>query len=118
MEICKDVKGHAAYKTGNRFTSSIYLNGILYNLGTFSTELKASEAYKKSLEDYNNACFDSKKYTEYKPSSEYKYVSWHKGRGMWQVSRMIDGKAKAYGYFHCEIEASLKAKEITNNPTC
>jgi len=112
-----DVKSLGVQESGNKFSSMIGLNGVTYYLGSFSTELKASEAYRKSLEDYNNGCFEARKYSEYKPASEYKNVSWHKGNGMWLVSKVTDGKQRSYGYFHCEIEASLKAKEINKNPT-
>jgi len=111
-----DVKSRGVSRHLNRFNANICLDGTPYYLGSFSSELKASEAYEKSLQDYNNGCFDAKKYTEFKPSSEHKYVSWHKGNSMWQVLRTVNYKIKHYGYFHCEIEASLKAQEITKNP--
>jgi hypothetical protein len=40
-------------------------------------------------------------------SSNYKGVSWKKGRGFWEVYRKINYKRKHLGYCSCEHEAAL-----------
>lgn len=97
------------------FASKIGIGIDVHYLGSYKSEEEASEAYKKSLEDYNNGCFEARKYSEYKPSSKYKYISWNKARSKWKVNVYITKEKTIYGgYFNCEEEAHSKVIEILN----
>ena len=112
--ISKDKTGGSSEYSGvqktinKKWSANISFDGKNYFLGLFKNEIDAAKSYTKSLEDYNNGIFDPKKYNEFKPSSIYKGVAWHKGNKMWQSQIRINGKLTHIGYSKCELTAFHK----------
>jgi len=111
----KDRKGGTSKYIGvkqmkTKWEASIFIDGRGIYLGLFKNEIDASNAYINSLEDYKNGCFVANKYNEFKPTSNYKGVSWHKGNKSWQamVLDKVLKKQVFLGYSKCELGALHK----------
>ncbi len=88
----------------NNWTSQIVYNGDNIRLGSFSSEIKASNAYQKALSKINDGSFNPNEYTP-KFSSKYKGVCLKKPSNRWRSQITINGKQKHLGSFHTELEA-------------
>ncbi|MDB0059681.1 NUMOD4 domain-containing protein [bacterium] len=88
----------------DRFVSSISYKCIERPLGSFNTELEASEAYQKALEDINNGTFKDRVIIQH---SSYRGVTWVKLHKKWLARIYRKGKSHHLGYFYCETAASL-----------
>ena len=90
-------------KRNKKWVARMRINGKLKHLGYFTCELEASEAYQKTLKDYE---LDGTMPETPIRSSQYKGVSWHKPNKKWLAQIFINGKHKYLGTFKCELEAS------------
>ena len=86
------------------WTARIQYEGVNINLGSFNSEIKASEAYQLALRKIKYGIFNLE---DYKPNwtSNYKGVSFYKSRNKWMAYIRVDSKQKTLGYFETELEA-------------
>lgn len=106
----KHLKSSSAYtgvfrcSGGKKWRSQILINGKRRKLGSFVTELEASQYYENALIAHNNG----KQIIVKKAivTSKYKGVSWHKISRKWVAQIAINGKKINLGYFTNEIDAS------------
>ena len=98
-------KGVSWHKATNKWVSYIKINGKRKQLGLFTSEEEAHEAYQKALKIYHEGGDLSFMETKI-PTSQYKGVSWKKNRNKWQSQIKINGKSKHLGYFTSEEDAA------------
>lgn len=109
-------KGVSFNKAAQKWRAAIKTNGVANHLGTFKTELQASEAYQEALKKVlvNKQAQESGEPSPftlddiYKPratSSQFKGVYFSKASQRWAAQIAIQGKTKHIGYFKTEIEA-------------
>ena len=96
--------GASYHKPTGKWKSSINDNGKKMHLGTFTTEIEASNAYKLALERISNGLNVIK--IEYTYSSKYKGVRWSKAKNRWITSIYVNKKSIHLGIFRDEEEAS------------
>lgn len=93
-------------KKQGRWVSKICIMGKTYHLGTFDTEILASEEYLKATECIINNTFknyyDRIKYTK---SSKFNGVSFDSNKNKWVASITNNGRQVHLGRFNSEIEA-------------
>lgn len=91
-------------KGKDKWRSSISHDGRTVSLGSFKTEIEASNAYKSALSKINDKSFNP---SDYKPeySSKYKGVYFSKRDKTWYASVRIEGVNNHVGSFHAESEA-------------
>lgn len=91
-----------------KWIPKIRINNIIYNLGSFDTDLEAGEAYQKALNRYIE-----KNELPTKPtySSIYKGVYYSNTYNKWIAEIYIGRRNKRVGTFNTELEA-YKARDI------
>ena len=79
-------------------------NKVQTHLGSYGTEIEASNAYQLALSKIKDGSFNA---DDYKPkfTSEYKGVFFYKRDNKWVSQIRINGKQKHLGYFKTELEA-------------
>lgn len=90
-------------KKSNKWKSSIWIYDKRIHLGSFDTELEASEYYENALKNHLDGLVIEVKRKTF--SSKYNGVSWDKSRNKWESSVTINRKKKHIGRFKTEIEA-------------
>lgn len=85
-------------KTNKKFVSAITIEGIRKSLGHFDCEILASEAYQKTLSEYEQFGILPKPRVPY---SKHKGIGFHKTRNKWTCSI----NKKNIGYYNSEEEA-------------
>ena len=82
----------------------VQYEGRRFHLGSFGSEIEASNAYQSALIEINNGSFNP---ADYKPKwmSKYKGVSFRKDTRRWLAYTTVNGKRKYIGCFPTEIEA-------------
>ena len=110
--LSKDKKNGTSQYTGvswqkskNKWVSQIKINGKIKNLGYFTSEEEAAEAYQNALKIYHDGGDLSFMETRI-PYSKYSGVSWNKNKNKWVSYIKINGKKKHLGYFTSEEEAA------------
>jgi len=101
-------------KPNNKWSSAIWINKTQIHLGTFDSELEASEYYENALLSIKNGNEIIIKENNF--SSKYKGVGWDKRNQKWTARIYIKGKEKYLGLFNLEIEANnacVKARKPT-----
>ncbi len=117
----KDRKGGASKYVGvlwdkerKKWKACIYFVNRLIHLGRFETEIEASNAYNKALNQINEGIDLNALYPKRKKSSKYKWVCYDKRDKLW----IVKYKSKYTGYFKTEIEAHEAVqnyiKQLTN----
>jgi hypothetical protein len=97
--------GVTFHKNRRLWQSSIWVNNKTIYLGSFNTEIEASDAYQYALKKFNKgdmSFINPKKYT-----SEYKGVSWSSQNKKWAAFIKVNGKTKNLGLFKIEKQASI-----------
>ena len=90
-------------KSRNKWTAQIIISSKNKNLGYFTSEEEAAEAYQNALKMYHEGDLS---FMETRiPSSKYKGVSWRKDISKWVSRIRINGKSKSFGHFISEEEA-------------
>ena len=102
-EFSSKYKGVSWQKDRNKWVSRIKINGKQKNLGSFTSEEDAADAYQKALKMYHEG--DSSFMETKTPSSQYKGVCWYKSTNKWISYIKINGKTKHLGLFTSEEEA-------------
>ena len=102
-EFSSTYKGVSWQKDRNKWVSRIKINGKQKNLGSFTSEEDAADAYQKALKMYHEG--DSSFMETKTPSSQYKGVCWYKSTNKWISYIKINGKTKHLGLFTSEEEA-------------
>ena len=102
-EFSSKDKGVSWQKDRNKWVSRIKINGKQKNLGSFTSEEDAADAYQKALKMYHEG--DSSFMETKTPSSQYKGVCWYKSTNKWISYIKINGKTKHLGLFTSEEEA-------------
>ena len=103
-EFSSKYKGVSWQKDRNKWVSRIKINGKQKNLGSFTSEEDAADAYQKALKMYHEG--DSSFMETKTPSSQYKGVCWYKSTNKWISYIKINGKTKHLGLFTSEEEAA------------
>lgn len=99
--------GVSKCSSAKKWSSNIAINGKGIYLGSFDTELEASEVYLNALIHIKNGTLDIyRKSIKHKFTSTYKGVCWYKNSGKWKAGLTLNGKSINLGYFDTEIEAS------------
>jgi len=92
-------------KLYQNWQSHIYIKPAIVHLGTFDTEIEASEYYQNALESIKNGTEIKVKRNKY--SSEYKGVSFNKKRNKWLSQISVNYITKNLGRYDTEIDAHL-----------
>ena len=97
--------GVSWHKASNKWRSQIRLGDKSKDLGFFTSEEEAAEAYQNALKIYHDGGDLSFMETRI-PSSKYTGVSWRKRENKWVANIKINGKLKHLGLFTVEEEAA------------
>lgn len=105
--------------TGVRFDRGIWrsritVNGRIIDLGSFKTEIEASNYYEAALICINEGRVEDIVIKKREP----KGYCFKKGNNKWQVYARENGKNKHLGYFKTEDEAILCIKTRLNENVC
>jgi hypothetical protein len=95
------------HKATNKWRSQIVINSKMKQLGLFTSEEEAHEAYQNALKIYHDGGDLSFMETRI-PTSQYTGVSWKKRENKWKSQIQINGKQRHLGYFTSE-EAAAEA---------
>jgi len=89
-------------KNRNYWDATIRIQDKKHHLGSFKTEIEASNAYNEALKNWSENSIKPKSTVT---SSIYKNVSYSKERNRWIAQITINGKRTYVGTFETEIEA-------------
>lgn len=109
--LSKDKIGSSKYtgvsKKNNNYTASIYIDDKLNTIGSFKSEIEASEAYDKVLSAYYNGFDVYEVIDKYKrkETSSTKGVFARKSNNKWYFYKNVNGKQKQSNQFDTEQEA-------------
>ena len=107
-EFSSKYKGVSWQKDRNKWVSRIKINGKQKNLGSFTSEEDAADAYQKALKMYHEG--DSSFMETKTPSSQYKGVCWYKSTNKWISYIKINGKTKISGkIIKCLLSSFINA---------
>ena len=102
------------HNTHKKWCSAIRIKNNKIHLGVFDSEIDASQAYQKALENWEEYGIEpeAKKF-----GSQYKGVTFFKARNKWVAKIKINGKLTHIGIFKTELEAHYAFQEaLKNNP--
>jgi hypothetical protein len=105
------------HKASNKWTANIGVNGRLFFLGTFRSDIAAAIAYNRAARKYfggfanlNNIDEANINIDEFKctrpHSSRFKGVSWHKAKSKWRAQIWVKGRFIHLGLFTDEMDAA------------
>lgn len=101
--------GVSIVRSYNKWRSAIELNGVVYSLGTYESELKAYTAYTDALSEWEqNGTVPN--YRDTNLSSKYKGIYKKQGATKWTSCFIIEGKNYFIGNFETE-ELAKEAQE-------
>lgn len=98
-------------KKSNKWVSKITFLYRCVHLGYFDSEIEASSAYDKALDEINQGLDLNVLYPKMGKTSKYKYVSLNRKRKLWKSNC----KGKHIGYFKTEEEAYQVVQEHIKN---
>ena len=89
--------------------------GKSIHLGTFDTEIEASQYYEAAILVIENGQLIKAK--KHKNSSDYWGVTWHKQSKKWQANPMIDGRHTVFRITRKRRGCSPSNHRLYKNPT-